>query len=420
MSELACSRLPPAIRGWILDGDAGSSANAYLHLLRDRGYARSTINNYLGGVAHFFHWLANKGVGIEAVDEKLIGLFLDRHLPICDCAVFCRRGRRSMQAALMRLLELLRASGRIEPRASTGSVAINRELQDFEQYLTHICGLAPATCYTRLRRVRAFLLEQFGTGPLRWSAVRHQDVARFMVKHTAGWTTSSKQTAGSSLRSYLRFKALSGASVAALSAAIPRTAQWRLASVPRSLSAAELTQFLRSFDRHSSTGLRDYAIARCCADLGLRASEIARLHLDDVNWREGTLAIAGKARRIDLLPLPQTTGRAIAEYLRRGRPDTMSRALFMRHRPPLHRSVTASSVRNAIRTAARRCGLEQRVDGSHVLRHTVAQRLLHGGATLKQIADLLRHRCLDTTTIYTKVDLPSLARVAMPWPGRTV
>jgi site-specific recombinase XerD len=420
MSQLAFARLPPVIRGWILGSDTGPIANAYVQLLEERGYARSTINDYLGGVGHFFHWLACEAVSIDELDERLIGLFLDQHLPNCDCASSCRRGRRSMQAALMRLLELLRASGCIEPRASTSSAAINRELQDFEHYLTEICGLAPATCYTRSRRVRAFLLEQFGTGPLRWNAVKRQHIASFMLQHTASWATSSKQAFGSSLRSYLRFKALSGARVAALSAAIPRTAQWRLASVPRSLSMAELAQFLRCFDRRSSTGMRDYAMARCCADLGLRASEIARLRLNDVNWREGTLTIAGKGRRIDLLPLPKATGQAIAEYLRGGRPTTISRALFMRHRPPLHRSVTAGSVRNAIRYAAQRSGLADRIDGSHVLRHTIAQRLVHSGASLKQIADLLRHRCLDTTTIYTKIDLRNLARVALPWLGRSV
>jgi site-specific recombinase XerD len=420
MSQLASARLPLAIRGWILGSDTGPIANAYVQLLEERGYARSTINNYLGGIAHFFHWLPSAAVRIDQLDEKLIGRFLDRHLPNCDCAPSCRRGRRSMQAALMRLLELLRASGRIEPRAFTGFAAINKELQDFERYLTEICGLAPATCYTRLRRVRAFLLKQFGTGPLRWSAVKPQHIGRFMVQHTASWTTSSTQAFGSSLRSYLRFKALSGAPVTALSAAIPRTAQWRLASVPRSLTTAELAQFLRCFDRRFSTGMRDYAIARCCADLVLRASEIARLRLEDVDWREGTLAIAGKGRRTDVLPLPKATGQAIAEYLRRGRPATTSRALFMRHRPPLHRSVTAASVRNAIRYAARRSGLTDRIDGSHVLRHTIAQKLIQSGASLKQIADLLRHRCLDTTTIYTKVDLRALTRVAMPWLGRSV
>jgi site-specific recombinase XerD len=239
MAQLACSRLPPAIRSWIVVRDERSILNAYVALLEERGYAPSTINSYLGGVAHFFHWLAGEAVGIDQVDEKLIRRFLDRHLPNCDCARFCRRARRSMQAALMRLLGLLRASGRTEPGASTDSAAINRELQDFEHYLTEVCGLAPATCYTRSRRVRAFLLERFGTGPLRWSAVKRQHIARFMLKHTKSWTTSSKQAAASSLRSYLRFKALSGVPVIALNAALPRVAQWRLASVPRTLGACQ-------------------------------------------------------------------------------------------------------------------------------------------------------------------------------------
>ena len=326
-----------------------------------------------------------------------------------------------MQAALNQVAGTVAASGQhCCPGLHKALPRDKQRVAGFRDYLTEICGLAPVTCYSRLRRVRAFLLDRFGTRPVCWDNVKREDIARFMARYTAGWAISSKQTAGSSLRSYLRFKALSGVPTAALSAAIPKTAQWRLASLPRTLSAAEITQFLDSFDRRSSTGRRDYAMARCCVDLGLRAAEIARLHLEDVNWQEGTLSIPGKGRRIDVLPLPEMTGRAIVEYLRLGRPATISRALFMRHRPPLHRSVTAGSVRNAIRNAAQRCGLKHRIDGSHVLRHTIAQRLLYGGATLKQIADLLRHRCLDTSTIYTKVDLQSLSRVALPWPGRRV
>lgn len=418
MFKLACSRLSRATRDWFVNTEVGVSADAYVQYLQDRGYAPSTIDSYVQGVAHFGHWLTAQRIGISQLDEQLIRAFLDQHLPVCRCAPFCRRARRSMQAALNRLLELLRLSGQVAAKAPTRSVAINNELHSFEHYLTEICGLAPATCYSRMCRVRAFLLDRFGAGPVRWGHVKREDIARFMTRYTAGWAISSKQTAGSSLRCYLRFKALSGVPPAALATAIPKIAHWRLASVPRTLSASEIQQFLDSFHRRSSTSRRDYAIARCCVDLGLRAAEIARLRLEDVSWREGTLSIPSKGRRIDVLPLPRMTGQAIAEYLRFGRPATTSRALFMRHRPPLHRSVTAGSVRHAIRNAAKRCGLKHRIDGSHILRHTIAQRLLHGGASLKQIADLLRHRCLDTTTIYTKVDLRSLARVALPWPGR--
>ena len=418
MFKIARSKLSRGTRDWFVNTEVGVSADAYVQYLQDRGYAPSTIDSYVQGAAHFAHWLTSQSIGIGELDEQLIRSFLDRHLPTCRCAPFCRRARRSMQAALTHLLEVLRLSGRIAAKAPTRSAAINKELQGFEHYLTEVCGLAPATCYSRLRRVRAFLLDRFGAGPVSWSGVKRKDGARFIARYTAGWAVSSKRTTGSSLRSYLRFKAMSGVSTAALSAAIPKIAHWSLASVPRSLSATEITQFLGSFDRRSSTGQRDYAMARCCVDLGLRAAEIARLRLEHVNWQAGTLSIPGKGRRIDVLPLPKMTGRAIVEYLRLGRPATISRALFLRHRPPLHTPVTAGSVRHAIRNAAKRCGLKHRIDGSHVLRHTIAQRLLHSGATLKQIADLLRHRCLDTTTIYTKVDLHSLARVSLPWPGR--
>ncbi|WP_408519093.1 tyrosine-type recombinase/integrase [Paraburkholderia madseniana] len=116
--------------------------------------------------------------------------------------------------------------------------------------------------------------------------------------------------------------------------------------------------------------------------------------------------------------MPAQTGRAIVDYLRFGRPRTDSRALFVRHRAPRDEPVGPSLVRNAVRCAYARCGLAHRWTGTHVLRHSAASRLLRGGASLKDIADLLRHRSVNTTTIYVKVDLPRLAAVALPWPGR--
>jgi integrase len=202
-----------------------------------------------------------------------------------------------------------------------------------------------------------------------------------------------------------------------LIAAVPRVAHWRLASLPGVLSESELNSVLRSFDRTTATGRRDYAMARCLVDLGLRAGEVAALQLDDVNWREGTLRIAkSKSKRMTLLPLPAQTGHALAQYLRFARPKTESRAVFVRHRAPRDEAVGASLVRNAIRCAYARCGLARRWTGTHVLRHTAASRLINAGATIKDIADLLGHRDLDTTTIYAKVDLRKLAKVALAWP----
>jgi len=240
-----------------------------------------------------------------------------------------------------------------------------------------------------------------------------------VTTRAAGCKPRTAGIIGDCLRSYLRFRRLHGEATEVLIATVPRVAYWCLASLPSSLTNAQLKGLLNAFDRSSSTGRRDYAMVRCLVDLGLRASEVAFLQLDDLDWRSGTMRITkAKAKRVALLPLPAATGRAIVDYLRFGRPKTESRAVFVRHRAPRDEPVGPSLVRNAVRCAYARCGLAGRWTGTHVLRHCAASRLLKAGASFKAIADLLRHRSLNTTTIYSKIDLPRLTAVVMPWPGR--
>ena len=157
-------------------------------------------------------------------------------------------------------------------------------------------------------------------------------------------------------------------------------------------------------------------MVRCAVDLGLRTNEVARLNLDDIDWSAGTIRIGpSKSRRVDVLPLPQATGGAIAAYLRSERPRTANRRVFVRHRAPVDKPISSAVVRHAIRAAYRRAGLPHtRV---HLLRHTLASRLLTEGGTLKEVADILRHRALDTSLIYAKIDTARLSAVALPWPG---
>jgi site-specific recombinase XerD len=266
--------------------------------------------------------------------------------------------------------------------------------------------------------VRAFLCAHCATGGIRLTKLTPADVVRFVTAYTTGWAPASQRVVGDGLRSYFRFRALRGEHTAALAAAIPRVALWQGARLPQGLTAAEVTRLLAAFDRTSATGKRDYAITHCVVDLGLRTTEVARLRLEDIDWRTGRVSVRGKGHRVDVLPLPPTTGHAIVDYLRQGRPQTNSRALFLRHRPPRETPATVEVVRGLVRRAAQRGGVAPCLYGPQVLRHTLAERLVLRGTPLEQIADLLRHRSLDTTTIYAKVDLPALRRVALPWPGR--
>jgi integrase len=403
---------------WFSALPLGTSADAYIRYLAERGYADGTIHGYFGSVAHFVHWLSLERTGRRAVSEVSIRRFLDRHLPHCRCASACRRARNEASAALRHFLTMLRVNGACPQEVPTLPTAILAELTDFDRHLVEVCGLSGSTCSVRLRHVRDFLVDSFGTDPIQISMLVPADLTRFVRCYTQKWAPCSVKSIGNSLRSYFRFKTSQGVATDALIATLPRVAQWRLAGLPDVLSPTEISQLLNAFDRKTATGKRDYAIARCLLDLGLRRTEVAHLQLADVDWRAGTLHIHGKDKRVDSLPLPRSTGQAITDYLRYGRPLTTRRELFVRHRPPVNTAADPDMIRNAIRYAAKRCGLQEHIRGTHIFRRTAACRLVQESTPFKEIADLLRHRCLDTTTIYAKVDLPSLRRVALPWPGR--
>jgi len=394
------------------------SADACVGFLQQHQYCPSTVQAYLHGIQHFIGWVTRQRVLLRAFDEYLTHQFVTEHLPVCRCPDPCQRSVTAVRPALAHLLHVLRRDGYLSARETNLPPAIQSELTRFDLHLNSVCGLATNTRTSRRQWVSRFLVNQFGSSPIDIARIKPADIVRFMVQRTDRYRPGTLQVVGSTLRGYLRFRAVScGDQVEALVAAVLPPAHWRLDTVPKHLTTAEVDRFLGTFDQQSVDGRRDYAMARCLLDMGLRASEVAAIQVDDINWREGTLTIShGKSRRADVLPLAVPTGRAIVQYLRSARPPSASRALFVRHHAPFDTPITMELVRSAIRRAFSRCGLDC-FNGAHVLRHTAAVRMRCAGASLKDVADVLRHRSLDTTMIYSKVDLPRLAAVAAPWPG---
>jgi integrase len=287
----------------------------------------------------------------------------------------------------------------------------------FDQHLVQTCGLAPATRRSYQREAGALLVRRFGRGVVDLATLRSPDIHGFVTTRAERLCPASANGVSNAMRAFVRFLALQGIPAAGAPSAVPRAAVWRLSHVPRVLSDTELTAFLAAFDRASDLGRRDYAIAVCLAMLGLRAGEVAAITLDDIDWRASTLAIpTSKSRRGTRMPLPAQVATALADYLRHGRPPTAERAVFVHHRAPRGARGEASLVRIAVRRAYARAGLDPRLTGTHILRHTAATRLLRAGASMKEIADVLRHRCLDTSAIYSKVDRTALQGVALAWP----
>jgi site-specific recombinase XerD len=348
-----------------------SSTNAYLQYLAERGYAARTINGYFSSIAHFAHWSCEQQISLSDISDVLINRFLKEHLLDCRCALRCQRTPHIARAALKHFLLMLQANGQYNHQYATDPDFITAELANFDDHLTDERGLSSLTRSVRLRHLRHFLSNCFDNRAVQVSSLAPADVTRFMAQYTANLVPASIRSVYTSLRSYFTFKASRGEQTTALIAALPRVAQWRLAGLPKQLSPEEIKQLLGAFDRSSATGRRDYAITRCLLDLGLRRTEVARLQLDDVDWSAGTLDIHSKGKRIDVLPLPKTTGRAIAQYLQDGRPQTTRREVFVRHRPPINAPADPDIVRNAVRYAATRCGLGHRIRGTHILRHYV-------------------------------------------------
>ena len=219
------------------------------------------------------------------------------------------------------------------------------------------------------------------------------------------------------LRSICHFLWQRGAIDRDLAAGVPRMPDWRLATIPKYLGPEEVERLLQACDVQAAVGRRDHAILLLLARLGLRAGEIIALELDDIQWRAGEILVRSSKRLPqDRLPLLTEVGEAIATYIRRDRPSHRTRRVFLCMKAPRRGFSHPSTVSTIVRRALARAGLSPALKGAHLLRHSLATRMLRQGASLPEIGLVLRHRAVQTTENYAKVDLAGLRALAQPWP----
>lgn len=294
---------------------------------------------------------------------------------------------------------------------------IAEELRRYDEHLRNVRGLATGTRRHRASIVGRLLRRKFADRPIDIARLRAEDIRRFLADQLAvRQTPSNASRLASALRSYFRYRTTCGDQVGGLIAVITNPVHWKLASLPRALKADEADRLLQSFKTVRRSPKRGYAIVRCALDMGLRAGEIARLMINDVDWHAGTVTLRGtKSLRQDILPLPMETGQALADYLQHERLRTSNPAIFVRCLGGHDQPTTSTAIQKLIKRAGRRIGLMH--FSAHALRHTLACRLVENGSSLKEVADVLRHRSLNTTLIYAKLDTPKLSAVPLPWPG---
>jgi site-specific recombinase XerD len=297
---------------------------------------------------------------------------------------------------------------------------IDIELEIYREYLVDICGCAQTTCNARLGLIRRMLSTIFDNAQFDFAQLTPEKLVNFIARSSTGRKSATYRANCVYLTSYLRFRALQGNEIQAFLAAIPHMAPPMPARLPVTMSDSELTTFFSAFDLTAPIGMRDFAIARCMADLALRRMEVLRLNIESFNWREGTLTLShNKGQRERNLPLPVQTAEAIVRYLKEGRPVTNNRAIFVRHIAPFDDPLGVGAINDLIERALVRAGLDHQFHGTHLFRRTAATRMVLGGVSLKEIADTLGHKSLNSTKVYTRVDMNRLRSMAQAWPGST-
>lgn len=381
---------------------------------RDVGYYAA--HSQLANAALFGDWLQDNHRPIKDIEPEDRERFLAWRYPDTDAAA-SEKERQKLAVARVPINRILRMVREKHPRKNKPTSIDKVIVAVAEHFDTH-CGYAPGTIKLYCKHIRRFLKARFGDAPVRPASIKPMDVHDYVLKQLERYHPRTvAHDVGCALRLYFNYLTLHSRDATILEMAIPRIRRPRPCLSQDILSDEDLELLWGAFDMDTSIGLRDYAAVLCMTDLAMRVSSVTRLSRDDINWRRATINVhSGKRDKPLTLPLPHRVGEAIANYLCKGRPDSESRTIFLRHRRPYDAAASTGMIRSALRHAYVRSGLADRYHGAHILRHTAATRMRRARIGLKPLGDVLGHQTLQTTTLYAQVDLPALQAVARPWP----
>ncbi len=393
---------------WVT-GPLACYAAGFAAELAARGWGSDSVYLHLRLMRELSAWMSAHGLGAG----QLSPAEADRFVQVMRST----RRRLVSVKGLAPVLGYLRDQGVLPEPDVVPASERDALLLAYQRYLRGERGLSEATVRTYTWFAAAFL-DKVGD-PLRevLAGLAGPDVLGILERQIKG--QPQRRSAGGAVltaqvaRSMLRFLHASGLVPRDLASAVPRVARWRLAGLPARVDAATMTALLDSCDRATETGRRDYAVLLAYGRLGLRSADMARLTLDDFDWRAGEVTIRGKGGRTDVFPLPWDVGEAVAGYLRERR-HAAGRAVFLTVLPPF-RGLAANGLGAIVHQACRRAGVPE--CGPHTLRHSLASGLLAAGASLPEVGEILRHSDPRTTAIYAKVDRTALAALVRPWPA---
>ncbi len=396
----------------LYSGITGPHMDEFAVLLNSQGYSWWTVRKYVRVVSHFGFWLMQKGSSLETLNKIVISEF-SKHLNSCHCPIPTGGLRQDSVAGANHYLNYLMRRGVV---ISVGDGCFQQKdhplFIGFDRWMRMHRGVTKRTIEI-YKPVVLDVLKILGDNPCDY---RVENIRNFIIKRMKSKGIGQVKIIANALRMFLRYLVAEDQCLYTLVDAVPRIACWRLSSLPRYLPASEVERIIDACNSDNPLGCRDRAILLLLARLGLRGDDIAKMRLGDINWNEGSIRFSGKGRREDLLPLPQEVGDALLVYLQHGRPEVHYDHVFIRAVAPLQPLQSGTTVSRIVARALRRAGVSSPSNGAHVLRHSAATTMLNQGASLHDIAAILRHRSIETTGQYAKVHRSLLHQIVEPWP----
>jgi len=386
----------------------GAWLDGFVDRLSGLGYTFGSCLSCVRLAADLGRWMAEHGLSAESLDESGVEAYLaDRGT---------QRERRREASNL--LLAHLRAVGVALPRLEVpDDSAITLHSCRYADYMRRERGAAEGTVEGYVAVVREFLHHRFDAGEVKLASVGASDIGEYLVGRAPGLSQKRVAYLASALRSFFRYLFVQGETAQDLSRATLMAQTRDQASIPQYLLPEEVERLLDTCDVRTPVGRRNRAILLLLVRLGLRASEVANLELGDIRWRSGEIVIRGKGNLVDHLPLLSEVGKAIAEYLATDRAAVLpSKRVFLRVCAPLCELGGRGAISCVVRQGLKKAGLQPSRRGAHLLRHTLATRMIRAGSSMAEIAEVLRHHSTGSTAIYAKVDFEALRTVAQPWP----
>ncbi|MBM3553793.1 MAG: integrase [Alphaproteobacteria bacterium] len=386
-------------------GLAADHVDDFTAWLRQRRYTDKTIVERIRLLACWTHWAREKGYAFDTVRAAHAASFALIN------AGYRPRFRGDVNRDAVETGKLFIAY--LEDRGALPRIPALPEppiVDEFMAWAREQQGLAETTLGTYATAIIRFVAA-LGEDPAAYDAAA---IRGYILGRAGAVSVARLKGIGVAVRAFLRFLIATGRCPPGRDRAMPPTAGWRLASIPRFLAEDDIARVIAACD--GERRLRDRTIILLLVRLGMRASEVARLCFDDIDWQQGNIRVHGKGRREELLPLSQEVGDALIAYLKCARPAFAgSRALFLTEYAPL-RPIDRGTIKCIVRRALGRAGVESRHKGAHVLRHSAATSMLRHGVGLAGVGAVLRHRSPEMTAHYAKVDMTLLATIAQPWP----